>query len=86
MHTTVWDSDIIGGRAIVSVVKPGISGGKTVNFVEVEPLPGHSFNWDEYLRGKQAALEERFQDRWAGSDWRGNPYSEPPGPGEGWQS
>ncbi|MFA6473355.1 MAG: hypothetical protein WCV85_00600 [Patescibacteria group bacterium] len=51
--------DIQGGRATVTKVEPGISGGKKVHYVSVKKIP-NSFNWEHYLAEKQTALKKEF--------------------------
>ncbi|HCC23395.1 TPA: hypothetical protein DF272_04455 [Candidatus Falkowbacteria bacterium] len=59
--------DYTGGKATVTVVKMGVSGGRNVPFVSVREVPGHSWNW-ESLAQDQAALRESHGESWAAPD------------------
>ena len=59
--------DVQGGKATVSLVKDGTSGGRTVPFVSVKELPGRSYNW-EVLGAKQEELKGQFGEGQARPD------------------
>jgi len=59
--------DVWGGKAFVSKIKQGISGGELAVFVSVEQNPGCEYNW-EFLGARQQELKERFKDAWAYPD------------------
>lgn len=52
--------DFCGGLARVTAVKEGISGGKTVHFIQIAERPGSSYNWEQYLVLEQEKLKARF--------------------------
>lgn len=59
--------DFCGGRARVSKVTKGISGGNEAWFVEVEERPECRYNW-EFLENDQEKFKERFGDDRAHAD------------------
>lgn len=61
-----WD-DIAGGLATVSKVSFQLSAGKQTPFVEVEEIPGRSFNW-KFLQEEQDALRKEHGNRKARLD------------------
>ena len=60
--------DYYGGKAIVSKVKDGTSGGFAASFVEVEQAPGTSFNW-QFLGASQERLKRSYGHVWAHPDY-----------------
>ena len=60
--------DVVGGKATVTEITKGISGGKEVTFVAVKEHNGHSYNWTQFLGPDQEKLKERFGDEWAYPD------------------
>ena len=53
-------SDVAGGLATIKKITNGISGGEPCRFVELEGIPGHSYNWDCYLKQDQAKLKKEY--------------------------
>jgi hypothetical protein len=67
--------DVIGGKAHVTKVYKGISGGKNCTFIEVEEHPQNGYNWGQFLSKKQKSLAKRFGDKWAYPDPDTDPES-----------
>jgi hypothetical protein len=60
--------DVIGGKAHVTNVYKGMSGGKMFTFIEVEEHPQSGYNWGQFLSHKQKTLAKEFGERWAKAD------------------
>jgi hypothetical protein len=61
------EDDVCGGLAEVISVKPAMSAGANVPFIEVRELPGRSYSW-AYLRDNQARLKKEFKTQRAHPD------------------
>ena len=61
MYLSHGADDFAGGRATVSKVEQGISGGALTHYVSIKERPGTAYNW-KYLAGKQDALKNQFGD------------------------
>lgn len=61
-------SDVAGGQAIISKITTRISGGEKCRFVELKGIPGHSYNWDQYLAKEQERLKADYGDKQAHPD------------------
>ena len=59
--------DFNGGKAIISMVKEGISAGEPTIYISVKENPGTKYNW-EFLYANQEEHKERFGDDVAHSD------------------
>jgi hypothetical protein len=90
LHMSRGSDDVLGGLAIVSKVKMGISGGEETPFVSVKEHPNKGYNW-KFLSEKQKALKKEFGKQIARPDpdvdrpWiedgdsvDGKPYKGPP--------
>jgi len=56
-------TDVEGGLAKVTNVTEGMSAGKMVPFVEVEELPGKSYNWQILSRQQDELRVKHGQER-----------------------
>lgn len=53
-------SDVDGGLATIEKITNGMSAGKQCRFIELKGIPGHSYNWDTYLKPIQASLKKQY--------------------------
>ncbi len=67
MYMSHGEDDYAGGRATITAVKEGISGGEPCLMVSVKEIPGHSYNWT-FLEQEQAKLAEQYKDSRAHPD------------------
>lgn len=61
-------SDVRGGLATVKKITTSISGGEKCRFVELEGIPGHSYNWDQFLKKEQSRLKKEYGKQTAKPD------------------
>lgn len=68
MSISNGSSDVAGGISTIKKITNGISAGKPCRFVELEGIPGHSYNWDGYLKNEQSRLKKEYGNQKAKPD------------------